>query len=165
MLISKELFKSLDKGAVIPVIKQNGGHQVPRFLRAAKGIDFSRPDDYEFSMDELLRRLYGRPLIDKPPLGNDLFSGPAPPDLGRQDDNIKRLIQVLVSDYEQGEQWSSFEHIKQSLAASQIMLDLLIDTAVKRKLIQHGHHEGGHFARLTNEGKFYAIDARLVSLN
>jgi hypothetical protein len=74
MIITADLLKKIDSNKVIPLIRQLGTHNVPTFLKSKMFLDFSRPDQFEYSFDELLRSLHNAPLFVKPPIGNNPFT-------------------------------------------------------------------------------------------
>ena len=73
MIITSDLIKRIDSNKVIPLIRQHGTRDVPTFLKTKLFIDFSKPDDFEFSYDELIRTLHNAPLYKKPEIGNKPF--------------------------------------------------------------------------------------------
>ena len=48
MIITSDLLENIDSSKVIPIIKQDGTHYVPTFLKTKLFIDFSRSDEFEF---------------------------------------------------------------------------------------------------------------------
>ncbi len=63
MIITAEYMKSIDNNKVIPLIRQNGTHNVPTFLQTRLHINFSRDDEYELQFDNLLREIHKAPLF------------------------------------------------------------------------------------------------------
>ena len=73
MIVTADLLKSIDSNKVIPIIRQQGTHNLPTYLRSKLFLEFSREDQFEFSFDELIRTLHGAPLFVKPEVGNSPF--------------------------------------------------------------------------------------------
>ena len=63
MIVTAELMRNIDSNKVIPVIRQQGTHNVPTFLKTKLFLDFSRDDDFEFNFDELIRTLHNSPCM------------------------------------------------------------------------------------------------------
>jgi TIR domain len=79
LIVTGEVVQSIDTRKFIPIVRNNvGGVRVPRFLGSRFYIDFSDDPNYEAKREELLRELLGAPLLVKPPLGTNPFSGELP---------------------------------------------------------------------------------------
>ena len=63
MILTAEYLSNIDSNKVIPVIKQHGKQSVPTFFQTKLYIDFTRPDEYEASIDDLLRAILNLSLI------------------------------------------------------------------------------------------------------
>lgn len=72
-MITPSLMKDLHGHRVIPVLRDNPEGQLPRFLGAAKYIDFRDDGTYEDRYYELLQELHGIQVTPKPPLGKNPF--------------------------------------------------------------------------------------------
>jgi len=71
-LISKEVYEKTDQEKFIPIIKEydaKGGACVPKFLGSRKYIDLSNDEVFEENYIKLIRNLYDKPELKKPPLG------------------------------------------------------------------------------------------------
>lgn len=99
MIVTADLAANIDSNKVIPIIRQAGSRQVPTFLRTKLFVDFSRPEQYEFAFDELVRTIHKAPLYIKPDVGNrpDFTEPILPPKTG---DPVLVLIAVAVSAFE-----------------------------------------------------------------
>ena len=73
-VITPSLMRDLHGHRVIPVLRDNHEAQLPRFLGAARYIDFRNDDDYEEKYYELLQELHGLQATPKPPLGKNPFA-------------------------------------------------------------------------------------------
>ena len=75
MKISTPLLSNANLEHVIPIIRNNySQHKVPSFLESKIYIDFSNDNEYKFSYNKLLERIYDEDLKKKPPLGKNPFS-------------------------------------------------------------------------------------------
>jgi len=73
-VITPSLMRDLHGHRVIPVLRDNPEARLPRFLGAAKYIDFRGDDGYEERYYELLQELHGLQPTPKPPLGKNPFA-------------------------------------------------------------------------------------------
>jgi len=159
MIVTFDLIKNIDSNKVIPIIRQSGTRNVPTFLKTKLFIDFSRTDDFEFSYDELIRTLHNSPLYVKPKIGNSPFT---PLDNIRPEksgDALKQLMTILISDFEGGLDSSDYNQVRRRIGVSRVMLDMLILEAVEKQLITKGAYGDLY---LTNKGKFYALEHKIV---
>lgn len=154
MIVTADLLKSIDSNKVIPLIRQTGTHNVPSFLRTKLFIDFSRPDQYEFAFDELVRTMHNASLFVKPPIANNPFTPvqQTPPE--QTGDAVLALMKLVVSDFERGRDWSVYRDILRGNKMSRIMLDHVISKAREEDLISL---DGQGDLRLTEKGKHYAL--------
>ncbi len=160
MIVTSELLKRIDSNKVIPIIRQQGTHQVPTFLKSKLFIDFSRDEEAEFGFDELLRALHGAPLFAKPPIGNSPFTpiGDLPEE--RTGDPVRKLMEVVVADFEASHlRYTKYEDVRLVVGMSRIMLDAVIAQAKENGLITQ---DSDGDVRLTDVGKQYALRHKLV---
>jgi len=71
-LISKEVYENVEQEKFIPIIKEyneNGNPCTPHFISNRIYIDLSSEDIFEENYMKLVRNLYDKPLLKKPPLG------------------------------------------------------------------------------------------------
>lgn len=77
--MTAEIVQNIDTKKFIPVVLNNGGsNKVPSFLGPRLYVDFSKDEDYQTKLNELLHEILGVPSSAKPPLGSNPFSGSAP---------------------------------------------------------------------------------------
>ena len=160
MIITSDLLKSIDSNKVIPIIRQNGTHAVPTFLRSKLFLDFSRDDQFEFSFDELIRTLHNAPLFVKPEIGNNPFTpvSSTPPE--KSGDAVLELMKLVVRKSE-SQSWDhiSYSDIIKGINTSRIMLDLIISQSVEEGLLEQ---DSSGDLYLTNKGKVYAINHKII---
>ena len=76
---ANELVQNIDTKKFVPLVRDNDSDpRLPPFLGPRLYIDFSKNDEYEARLEELLRELLGAAAPAKPPLGANPFLGSAP---------------------------------------------------------------------------------------
>lgn len=160
MIVTADLLKTIDSNKVIPLIRQSGGHAVPTFLRSKLFLDFSRPDQFEYSFDELIRTLHDAPLFEKPPINNNPFVPASETPANRTGDGVLEIMRVIVNDFES----HPFDHLNYGLLIkkapmSRIMFDLYVEQAKTEGLVTQDSDKD---LRLTAKGKHYAIQHKLI---
>jgi len=71
-IISPEVYEKTDQKKFIPLVTEydeEGKPCLPAFLKGRIYLDFSSDDQFEESYEKLLRNLFDRPSLKKPPLG------------------------------------------------------------------------------------------------
>jgi hypothetical protein len=71
-LISKEVYENTAQEKFIPIVRQcdeNGKPCIPHFMASRIYVDLTSNDTFEENYQTLLRNLYGKPLLRRPPLG------------------------------------------------------------------------------------------------
>src|SRR5664280_1189823 len=159
MIITSDLIKRIDSNKVIPLIRQEGTRDIPTFLKTKLFIDFSKPDDFEFSFDELIRTLHKAPLYKKPAIGNNPFESVKNVPLEKTGDAHRELMAIVVDDFENGEDSSDYTSVVERINISRIMLDMLIEEVKEKGLITLDEYGD---LLLTKKGKFYAIEHKLI---
>ncbi|ETT08373.1 toll/interleukin-1 receptor domain-containing protein [Providencia alcalifaciens] len=161
MIVTADLLKTIDSNKVIPIIHQNGSHDVPNFLRTKMFLDFSRQDQYEFSFDELIRTLHNSPLYEKPPVANNPFVPVSETPPNRTGDGVLTVMSIIAALFE-SEYGRRINYKKLVLRASmsRIILDLYIDEAKSLELIELDPL--GDII-LTTKGKHYIIKHKLIN--
>ncbi len=159
MIITADLMRNIDSNKVIPIIRQQGTHNVPTFLKTKLFLDFSRDDDFEFNFDELIRTLHNSPLYKKPAVGNNPFAHVEDIRPEKTGDPLKELMKIVVHDYELGIK-SHLGDVKEEMNLSRIMLDLLVDEAVGKRLLEITIRDN---LLLTHKGKFYSVEHKIIN--
>lgn len=159
MIITADLLTNIDSNKLIPIIRQDGTHKVPTFLKSKLYLDFSRPGDFEFGYDELIRTIHGAPLFVKPPIGNNPFVPVQDLPQERTGDAVKELMKIVVADFEDGHDWSKYFDVVNQVSVSRIMLDQLIAKAKDDGLVTQDPDKD---LRITEKGKVYALQHKLV---
>ncbi len=160
MIVTADLLTNIDSNKIIPVIRQRGTHNVPTFLKTKLFINFSTNGEYEYSFDELVRTFHDSPIIEKPEIGNNPFSSTAVTKPKKSGDPLSELMKVVISDYEQGADYTRMGEVAHILGASRIMTEILISEALSLGYIRLD--EDGDIL-LGDEGKKYAIENNLVN--
>ena len=71
-VITPKIYGNTNQTKFIPILFErddSGNEYLPTYIKARIYIDFSNALDYESSYEQLLRRLYDKPICKKPPLG------------------------------------------------------------------------------------------------
>jgi len=162
MILTAEYLSNIDCKKVIPVIKQHGKKSVPTFFQTKLFIDFSRPDEYESSFDDLLRNILSKPLIEKPEIGSSPFDDDVDAKPKATHDPVKDMMKIIISHYEQSANSSiAIPRLHSSgFASSRTMADLIINQAVERGYIDLDLMNSCVW--LQDEGKKYAIENQLI---
>lgn len=160
MIVTADLLKTIDSNKVIPLIRQNGSHHVPSFLRSKLFLDFSLPDQFEFSFDELIRTLHNAPLYEKPAIANNPFTPVSETPPSRVGDGVQELMRVVVACFEsQSLDYMNYAKLLSLTSMSRIMFDVYVKQAKLEKLITQDTDSD---LRLTDKGKHYAIQHKLI---
>lgn len=169
MIITSNLMKNINESKIIPIVKQNGTFNVPTFLKTKLFIDFSKNDGYEFNFDELIRKLHNSPIFLKPEIGENPFNVQNStqnkkqfeiiPQIQHKDQPLVELMKKIVSDYENGANWTSKEAMKEYLNLSRILFDLTLAEALAKKFIKI---DSDGDLILIDGGKMYAIQNNLI---
>ena len=161
MIVTADLLKTIDANKVIPLIRQSGTHNVPIFLRSKLFLDFSRPDQFEFSFDELIRTLHGAPLFEKPAVANNPFAHVSATPPNRVGDGVLAIMKIVVKKFE-SQAWDHINYAELlSLARmSRIMFDLYIKQAKSEGLLSQDLDKD---VCLTDKGKHYAVQHKLIA--
>lgn len=160
MIITSNLLSNIDENKVIPIIKQTSTTSVPTFLKTKLYLDFSKIDDYEFSFDELIRKIHNSPLYIKPEIGNNPFKEIDDKIELKAHDSLLELMSVIVNRFENSiENYILYRDIYEGISISRILLDILIKQAVDLGYIQL---DADKDIILLEKGKIYAINNNLV---
>ena len=159
MIITSELLSGIESNKIIPIIKQNGTHNVPTFLKSKFFINFSRTDEFELSYDDLIRAIHNSPLYKKPEIGNNPFTPVEDIQAEKSSDALRELMIILIYDFENGRDYSKYIQITQKIKISRIMLDILIQEGIDKELFfQHSDKD----LELMTKGKHYAVEHKII---
>ncbi len=162
MVITSNLLKSIDENKVIPIVRQTASSIIPTFLKSKYYLNFSNNKDFEFGFDELIRTIHQSPLLKKPEIGNNPFSGNAENySTQKHNDSLLELMTAIVEKYEnQKDDLVNMNSLRAKLDISRIYFDLLIDSAVSQGLIRLA---SSNYIALDKSGKIYAVENGLIS--
>ena len=164
MIITSDLLKNIDGNKVIPIIRQNGTHNVPIFLKTKLFIDFSIDSNSEFSYDELSRAIHKSPLFVKPEIGNNPFKPIEDINIEKTNDSLREFMKIVIDKFEKGEDWIDYKDIVKAIPISRILIDMIIKEAIDKALIKIESSMGDKYLVLRDEGKSYAIKHKLISI-
>ena len=163
MIMTAEYMTNIDSNKVIPLIRQNGTHNVPTFLQTRLHINFSREDEYELQFDNLLREIHQAPLFKEPPVGNNPFESVIEKPAESVTDKKMEMLKEMVNLYNQGTDYLYFEDILRMLGCSIIFAERYISDLLENEFIQrvrqyHPVSTGAEIFQLTNKAKLHAIE-------
>lgn len=159
MIITSELMRKIDSNKVIPLIKQESSRDVPTFLQSKLNIDFSNPDDYELSFDNLVRAIHQAPIFKKPEIGDNPFTPADKARPERNNDLAVMIMRAIVLNYERGQDITESRTIHTNLGVSRIICDYHLQNLFNAELIGFGNG----YVWLTDKGRIYAINHGMVS--
>jgi hypothetical protein len=159
MIVTATSLSRIDSNKVIPLIRQSAGTALPTFLQTKLYLDFSRPDQYEFSFDELVRTLHDAPLYEKPPITKSPFPVEPKPAVPTND-GIKELMSSVIEKFESTTHiYLDYSQLVNDMGISRVMLDLLFAQAVELGYLTPCRN---YLYQLTTKGKLYAVENGLV---
>lgn len=167
MIITSEYMTRIDTKKVIPLIRQNGTHNVPTFLKSRLHINFSRVDEFELQFDNLLREIHEAPLFKEPPVGNNPFDSVIEKPAESVMDKKNELLKVWVNYYNNGHGVLSIDELQTLLACSLIFTEIYINELlsdnyiVKDKVWCSNGYDNRY--SLTNKTKMYAVQQGWVT--
>lgn len=101
-LISKEVYEHTDQEKFIPIIRElneDGKPCIPHYMASRIYIDLSSDTDFEENYQKLIRNLYGKPLLRRPPLGSVpiyVVEGDQP--VQRTSQRVRAIKDAIVND-------------------------------------------------------------------
>ncbi|MCC4617571.1 hypothetical protein LL972_16455 [Xanthomonas campestris pv. asclepiadis] len=124
-------------------------------------LDFSRPDQFEFSFDELIRTLHNSSLFEKPQVSSNPFVSTSQTPPNRVGDGVLQVIRCVVNIFEK-QTWDhvSYSELIAKAKMSRIMFDIYVDQARSQDLLTQDNDKD---VILTAKGKVYAIQHGLIS--
>lgn len=160
MIVTAALMQGIDSNKVIPIIRQDGTHSVPTFLRSKLYIDFSRHDQYEEAIDDLTRAIHNAPLFVKPEISMNPFKPVACTPKG-SGNAMLNFMGVLIGVFERHRHSSTltYREVVERWSGSLSMFDILLDQAQAGGLVILYPNS---YIEITLKGKSYAVENRLV---
>lgn len=156
MIMTSSLLTKIDSNKVIPIIRQSGTDKRPTFLKTKLYINFSKDDEVEYSLDELLRVLLNAPLYEKPPIGTNPFKPFKDSRPNRISDGVQDLMKIVSTLYENNQyQYIMFKDIVYLTKMHRLTLDKYIETAMNQELLKWYNHPTS--LQITPEGIDYLI--------
>jgi TIR domain len=160
MIVTANLLSQINSNKIIPIIRQTLKSDVPTFLKTKLYLDFSKPDQFEFQFDELVRTIHDAPLFEKPPITKTNFptiTKPATP----AKDGLKELMSIVVKQFENTTSvYQEYAVLVRESKISRVMLDFLFEEALEKGYLRR---QGGTLYIFTAAGKLYALDNGLIS--
>lgn len=162
MIMTSSLLSKIDSNKVIPIIRQLGSNKRPTFLKSKLYIDFSKDDDVEYSLDELLRVLLNAPLYEKPSIGSNPFKPLEGSRPNRVSDGIKDLMVIVSRLYNNNSyRYIMFKDLVELTTMHRLALDRYIILATEKGLIKWFNYPTS--LEITKEGINYLITNKIIS--
>lgn len=160
MIITSNLLQNIDQNKIIPIIRQSGTSSTPTFLKTKLYLNFSKSSEFEYSFDELIRRMHNSPLLKKPKVGNNPFATESPLLEKKSNDGMLELMTILVKYFNYStDNFVYYTNIVKESSLSRIYLDILINEAAELGYITLDS-DGDLY--LTDRGKHYAIENNIA---
>jgi len=160
MIVTADLMQKVDSNKIIPIVRQDGTHLVPNFLRSKMYLDFSLEDQFEVSFDDLTRSIHNAPLFIKPEISTSPFE-PVASSPKRSGDAMLELMKQLMSVFEQlrTSRYIPYTYVAERWQGSRAMLDILLENAKADGLVTT---DTASYIDITLKGKMYAVENKLV---
>lgn len=160
MIMTSSSLAKISDNKVIPIVRENSDPKVPTFLKTKLYIDFTRDEDIEYSLDELLRHLLRAPLYEKPEIGKNPFRplNEARPD--RTSDGIRQVITIIARAYSTiKSERINYTQILRYSDISRLKFDKYFIEAVNQGLIEKDMLS---YVKFTGKGLSYAEEHGLA---
>lgn len=170
MIVTSALAKAIDQRKFIPIVRQTNTNDLPTFLASKVYVDFSKSDDFEIGVDDLLRAIFKHSIALKPPLGVvDLshIGTDASPGVvadGRLSPLEQRVLRAIVSLFNAtGDSFVDRADVAKCHPATYVAIDVATESLRKKKLVDLTNDDSGReLIILRNEGKAVALELNLV---
>ncbi len=160
MIITSNLLSRIDESKILPLIRQTDSKDVPTFLKTKLYIDFSNPNDFEFSFDELVRTIHKSPLFKKPPVGNNPFKENKDTEELKVKTGLHELMTIIVMGFESSnEDYIYYNELRNRMDVSRVYLDTIIAKAVSNNYIRQDSDKD---VWLLDAGKKYALNTNII---
>lgn len=100
MIMTSTSLNKISDNKVIPIVRENSNPKVPTFLKTKLYVDFTRDEDIEYSLDELLRHLLNAPLYIKPEIGKSPFQPLTEARPDRTSDGVRQVMTIVANAYD-----------------------------------------------------------------
>lgn len=129
LIVTSEVVQAIDTIKFIPILRgSDSSKRTPSFLGPRLYIDFENDADYQARLIELAREIHGAPLVAKPPLGPNPFSGtPIESTLIR---DLERTGDVYKSGQFLGGEWFEKEYARATAGIKKIGLSGFMELRV-----------------------------------
>ena len=160
MIMTAGLLKQIGGNKVIPIVRQQSDPRLPTFLGSKVYINFSRDEDEEYSLDELLRTLLNAPLFEKPDIGGNPFKplNQSAPD--RVSDGLKQVMKALASAFSKsGDEYIFLKIILNHTDMHRLTFDRYLKEAVSKGLVKRDAMGRCH---VTTDGIEYLVTHGII---
>ncbi|MFZ2950968.1 MAG: TIR domain-containing protein, partial [Desulfuromonadaceae bacterium] len=159
MIMTSSSLTKISDNKVIPIVRESGEPKVPTFLKTKLYIDFTKDEDTEFSLDELLRSLLKAPLYNKPEIGKNPFSPLSESRPDRTSDGIKEMMNEIIDCYNRiKREHVMYNEVLKNTKMPRLKFDKYLNEAINQRLLDRS----SIFVLITEKGREYAEEHGLV---
>jgi len=159
MIMTSQSLKNISQNKVIPIIREKGDTLVPTFLLTRLYIDFSKDQEIEYSLDELLRTLLNAPLYKKPEIGKAPFKELASSKPDQTSDGIRQLMTDVANTYDSvSTSYVYFQSLVSNSGMRRLTLDKYLTICIQLEYLK----KDGAFVYLTSKGKAYLNETGIL---
>lgn len=161
MIMTAGLLIKIGSNKVIPVVRQQSEPTLPTFLGSKMYVNFSRDEDEEYSLDEILRTLLNAPLFEKPEIGSSPFKPLEQSAPDRISDGLKEVMKALASAFERSvDEYMFLKFILNKTDMHRLTFDRYLKEAISRGLVERDTL--GRF-RVTQDGIEYLVSHGIIN--
>lgn len=161
MIMTAGLLRKIGSNKVIPIVRQQSEPTLPTFLGSKLYVNFSRDEDEEYSLDEILRTLLNAPLFEKPEIGSSPFKPLEQSAPDRVSDGLKEVMKALASAFERsGDEYMFLKFILNKTDMHRLTFDRYLKEAISRGLVERDTL--GRF-RVTQDGIEYLVSHGIIN--
>jgi len=161
MIMTSSSLTKISDNKVIPIVRENSDPKVPTFLKTKLYIDFTRDEDIEYSLDELLRHLLNAPLYEKPEIGKNPFRPLTEARPDRTSDGVKQIMTIVAKAYDniKSEQ-INYNQVLHYSDIPRLKFDKYFTEAVNQGLLEKDRYLS--YVKFTTKGLSYAEEHGLA---
>jgi len=159
MIMTSSSLTKISDNKVIPIVREKGEPKVPTFLKTKLYVDFTRDEDIEFSLDELLRFLLDAPLYHKPEIGKSPFKPLTKSRPDRTADGVKEIMSDIISCYNRiKREFVMHQEILNKSSIPRLKFDKYYYEAINQGLIRRE----SIYVVITEKGRLYAEEHEII---
>ncbi len=160
-ILSASMMKDINQNKVIPILRGTNETNLPTFLSSKLYINFSKDDDAEYSLDDLLRVLLNAPLYEKPDIGNSPFEPMNQSRPNRMSNGIRSVMSTISLCYNDSDaEYVRYWEVRKASEFPRLSMDKYIQEC--RNLGYLVKSESGPNVTITPKGVKYLEDEEII---